>query len=378
MIRPWLIAFAVGTASTLANALPLAHCVVARKPTREQMKDNRTTVEHLLDEYDGAARTNGAWAVALKNVHDAFPVPTVNLQIAQHHSEWTLPERKLVAYVEAARQDPTFYADPEAIRQKIKDAELHLIPNAQRAPILVVEARGIVRRQNIDSLSIQLNGHPCNGDLVEDSAETEISWMAKGTRVSATFASEQIQEGRTWCVALEDGELHPCNPSLDPDPQTEPPPALPTQPAVSAEPPAPELSAAIPWTPPPPPPDGPAIDYTVATIGGSIAVAGFIAAAWADGKADSYFNSATCDQKQCGRAAASKMEHAIDYRNTYFVSTAVGFAGIAVLLISPYRYYRAWFSPKSGISNQHLSALVPDFAPSVLPAGAGVTVQGRF
>lgn len=380
MIRPWLLAFAVGTASTLAHALPLAHCVVARKPTREQMKENRAIVERLLDEYDAAARSNGAWEVALGNVYNAFPVPTVNLQIAQHHDDWKAPEKKLIAYVEATRQDPTFYADPEAIKQKIKDAEQNLIPSVKRAPILIVEASGIVRRQSVDGLAIHVNGRPCNGELVEEAKSTEVSWNFQGTRNSATFTPEQIQEGLNWCVAIEGAQIKPCNPSLGPDPQPDAPPALPTQPAISSVPPASEMSAAIPWTPPAPPPDGPSLDYTVAALGGSVALAGFALALWADKQVDSSLNDAAggCWKGQCTKEATSAIEHAMDYRNTYFVSTAVGFAGVAVLLVSPYRYYRAWFLPSSVPSHRQRSEFLPNITPQVTPQGSGLAIQGRF
>lgn len=393
------------TVTNAANAVPSVRCVVARKPTTQQREQSAADVERLLDHYETTTKDSTAWPSALAEVFDRFPLPSVNVLMALHHPAWTAPEQKLGAYLEATRQDPNDYADPAAVAQTIRRIEQTLLPEVQRGPVLVIEARGVVRRQDLAKLDVRIDSQSCSGELVEGSDSYLISWTAD-RRLSARATPQALTNEGVSCLAIQGDQIGPCdgkltrvpertdapiaaeNPSTE-RPSTErpsaervdrtPPPAFAkqqTHPSVKS------VSAKPPFVKPRVKP--PSIDYALAVPGLALAAAGLTVAVVARTQVESHMDRAQrgaepeCHDRQCTPAGMADVLAARDWATGYYVAGAAGLLGFGVMLASGHRYYAHWLASPSKPGNDSAQSRAPSVALVGVRAGAGVLLQSYF
>jgi hypothetical protein len=353
--------------SSAAHAATPTSCVVVRKPTAEQRLESVADVERLLDAYEAKTNDSAAWPGALADVFDRFPLPSVNMLMALNHPAWAAPEKKLVAYVEATRQDPGDYAEPAAVAKTVERIEQTLLPEVRHWPLLIVEVRGVARRQEIAALDIHIGNEACTGELIWSTAPYPISWMFRGRRVSATVSPPPGNVGDR-CIAIDGDTVGPCDGMLRP---VEPPASAQAPP--KSPPPAPKPL-------PPAPPVPPSLDYRFAIPGLALSALGFGVAAYASSELDLYMDRAEggCHGKQCSPSGMSDVVAAQDWKAAYYVAGASGLLGVGALVASGHRYYVDWFSPSPRRTQDNRALLGPTLLPLATQGGAGLAVEGRF
>jgi hypothetical protein len=363
-----LFALLLGLSST-AHAAPPTSCVVVRKPTAQQREQSAGDVERLLDAYEAESSDNTAWPAALLAVFDRFPLPSVNVLVAQHHPLWRTPEKQLVAYVEAAAQDPGDYADRSAVARTIERVEQTLLPEVRNGPLLVVEARGVARREEIASLDVRIGGQACTGDLISAAAPYSVSWIAHGRRLTATVAPSTSGEGADQCLAIEGEAVGPCSGRLRPIEPTVAPPASP-----ASRSPAPRLAARSESVTPP------SIDIRFAIPGLALAAVGFGLGAYARDRVETYMDRAEpeCHHRQCSAAGMKDVLSARDWKTTYYVAGAGGLLGLAALAASGHRYYADWLFPSPEREVRQARQRLPGIVPIAAAGAAGLGLETRF
>jgi hypothetical protein len=344
---------------------------VVRKPTAQQRRESAADVERLLDEYEAKSNDSAAWPAALAAIFERFPVPAVNRLMALHHPAWAAPEKKLVAYVEAVRQDPNDYADPAAVAQTIESIEQTLLSEVRHGPLLVVEARGVARREEIARLDVRVGNQTCSGYPIPATATYSVSWMAHGRRLTATVTPHPLEAGGDRCLAIEGNAIGPCDAALRP---IEPPTTAPASP--ERPPPAPQPRPAI----PPGHARPPSLDYSFAIPGLALAAVGFGLGAYALHQVDVYMDRADgeCQNRYCSEAGMRNVTRARDWETTYYVAGASGLVGLGVLLASGHRYYVDWFSPSREHAQPEALLRSPSLVPLAAARGGGLLLQGRF
>jgi hypothetical protein len=366
--------------SGAANAAPAdgasartqtASCVVVRKPTAQQRQQSAADVERLLDEYEAKTSDNAAWPAALAAIFERFPVPAVNRLMALHHPAWAAPEKKLVAYVEATRQDPDDYADPAAVTQTIETIEQTLLPEVRHGPLLRVEARGVARREEIARLDVRLDNQACVGEPISVAAAYSVSWVAHGRRLTATVTPHPLEAGEDRCLAIDGDAIGPCDAALR---VVEPPAAV----SVSSgrPPPSRERRPAI-------RPDRarpPSLDARFAVPGLALAAAGFGLAAYARHQVDAYMGRADgeCHQRQCSESGMSDVTSARDWKTGYYVAGVSGLVGLGALLASGHRYYADWLLPSPKHAESEAQLRSPSLVPIAAARGGGLLLRSRF
>lgn len=399
------------TVTNAANAAPSVRCVVVRKPTTQQREQSAADVERLLDQYETKTNDSTAWPLALAELFDRFPLPSVNVLMALHHPAWTATEQKLGAYLEATRQDPTDYADPAAVAQTIRRIEETLLPEVQRGSVLVIEARGVVRRQDLAKLDLRIDGQSCSGELVEGSEAYSVSWTALDRRLSARATPQPLTNAAVSCVAIDGDQIGPCDGQLTrvPDPTDasiaaeNTPTARPSAARPSAEHPSAErvervpspalakpqthpsvksASAKPPFAKPFAKP--PSIDYALALPGLALAAAGLTVAVVARAQVESHMDRAErgpepqCQNRQCTPAGMADVLAARDWTTGYYIAGVSSLLGLGVILASGHRYYAHWLASPSKPPNDHVQSRAPSVTLVGVRAGAGVLLQSRF
>jgi hypothetical protein len=377
----WTVRFCswVLVLSSAANAAAPARCVVVRKPTAQQREESAADVERLLDDYEKKTSDNVAWPVALAEVFDRFPLPSVNMLMALHHPAWGTPENKLLAYVEATRQDPGDYAEPAAVAQTIERIKQNLLPEVRHWPLLIVEARGIARRQEIAKLDIHIDNQACTGNSISVGVAYSVSWVDKGRRLTANVTPQQLEDHEDRCLAIDRHAIGPCDKELSP---VESPSTTRALPKVTPRP--PKTHAPILSNHSEPTSNAPSIDYRLAVPGLALAVVGFGVAVYARRQVDVHMDRAEagpdpkCHNGQCSQSGMADVMAARDYKTAYYAAGTAGLLGLGALLASGHRYYADWLFPPSKHVNEKGLLRSPSFVPIATARGAGLLLQSRF
>jgi hypothetical protein len=362
-----------------ASAEAPAQCVVVRKPTAQQREASAVDVERLLDAYETKTNDSAAWPIALAEVFDRFPLPSVNMLMALHHPLWSAPEQKLLAYVEATRQDPGDYAEPAAVAQTITRVKQTLLPEVQRWPLLIIEARGITLRREIDKLDVRIDDQACAGNSISVDKAYSVSWVDQGQRIFATFTPQQLADRGDWCIAIEHATIGSCGGEPNP---VQPPSAATAAP--NRAPPSPQRYAPISLSHSNPTLPSPSMDYRLAVPGLALAIVGFGIAAYARYEVDVRMDRAeggpdpTCQDGQCSQSGMADVLSARNWNTVYYAAGAAGLLGLGALIASGHRYYTHWLFPASKHTDQEARFRSLNLVPSVAVHGAGLSFQSRL
>lgn len=365
--------------SGVAHAASPVQCVVVRKPTPQQREQSAADVERLLDAYEANTGDNTAWPIALAEVFDRFPLPSVNMLMALHHPMWSTAEQRLLAYVEATRQDPSDYAEPASVAQTITRIEQTLLPRVQQLPLLIVEARGVTRRHELAGLDVRIDNQPCTGSAISVGAAHTVSWNAQGSRLLASVTPQKLAAGEDWCIAIDGTAVGPCNGALSP---AQTPSTTTAAPKSAHLPPQPYAPVAL--SRPNPTAPSPSVDYTLAVPGLALAVVGFGMAAYARYEVNSHMDRAEggptpqCRDGQCSPSGMADVVSARNWKTTYFAAGTAGLLGLGALIASGHRYYADWLFPSSTHAMHGARLHAPHFVPSLAVYGAGLSIQSHF
>lgn len=370
-LYPWILLI-----SGAAQSAPPVPCVVVRKPTAQQRQQSAADVERLLDDYESKTRDNEAWPAALAEVFERFPLPSVNMLVALHHPAWAARERKLLAFVEATRQDPNDYAEPEAVAQTIQRIQQSLLPDLQQGPPLILEARGVVRRQQVQELDVHVDGLACLGEPIPGGASRTVSWNFGTNRLTATVAPQSLSNGQGWCIAIERDSIGPCDGDLGPFASPtlgakEPTHSAP-QPTKMAKAPAAPANRRVETSTRPL-----AIDYRLALPGLALAATGFGMAGLARHQIGVHLDRAErgdtppCSSKHCSASGIAEVLAARNWTTAYYVAGGAGLLGLGAVIASGHRYYASWLFPSAARGSLQV-------LPVTARAGAGLLLCGDF